>query len=227
MPRRHRGATGGLVYHVLNRRAGRLPLFEQPGDYAAFERVLREAFERTKVRILVYCLMPTHWHLLLWPRRDGELSQVVRWITVTHVQRWHAFHETAGTGPVYQGRFKSFPVQTDTHFLTVARYVERNAVRARLVTRAESWRWSSLRQREQGDPKRRAFLSDWSVSRPRDWVAHVNAPHTAAELEGVRRSVRREYPFGSTTWVVRMAKRLGLESTLRSRGRPKVGGGRP
>jgi putative transposase len=224
MPRRHRGTTGGLVYHVLNRRAGRLPLFEQQADYAAFEGVLREAFERTKVRILAYCLMPTHWHLLLWPRMNGELSQVVRWITVTHAQRWHAFHGTAGTGPLYQGRFKSFPVQSDTHFLTVARYVERNPVRARLVTRAEAWPWSSLPRLEQGE-KHRAFLSDWPVSRPRDWVAYVNAPHTAAELEAVRRSVRRERPFGSETWVVRMAKRLGLESTIRPRGRPKASAG--
>jgi putative transposase len=88
--------------------------------------------------------MPNHWHLLLWPRRDGELSEILRWITVTHTQRWHAHHRTAGTGPVYQGRFKSFPVQTDAHFLTVARYVERNALRAKLVPRAEDWQWSSI-----------------------------------------------------------------------------------
>src|SRR6185503_14295500 len=133
MPRRHRAATGGLAYHVLNRRAGRLPLFEKPSDYSAFERVLQEAYQRTGIRIASYCLMPNHWHLLLWPREDGELSESLRWITVTHSQRWHAHRQTGGTGPVYQGRFKSFPVQADEHFLTVARYVERNALRAGLV----------------------------------------------------------------------------------------------
>lgn len=139
MPRRPRLAAAGLAYHVLNRRVGRLPLFEKPADYAAFEKVLQEAVERTRIRIAAYCLMSNHWHLLLWPRHDGELSDVLRWITVTHSQRWHAHRHTAGTGPIYQGRFKSFPVKTDEHFLTVARYVERNPLRARLVDRAEAW----------------------------------------------------------------------------------------
>ena len=124
MARRPRLAAGDLAYHVLNRRVGRLSLFDQPADYAAFETILAEAQTQTGIRIAAYCLMPSHWHLLLWPRRDGELSEVLRWMTVTHTQRWHAHHHTAGTGPVYQGRFKSLPVQTDAHFLTVARYVE-------------------------------------------------------------------------------------------------------
>src|SRR5688572_18565976 len=130
MPRRPRLAAGGLAYHVLNRRVGRLSLFEEPADYTAFEKILQEAVARTRIRVAAYCLMPNHWHLLLWPRQDGELSGVLRWITVTHAQRWHAYRQTGGTGPVYQGRFKSFPVQTDEHFLAVARYVERNALRA-------------------------------------------------------------------------------------------------
>jgi len=131
--------------------------------------------------------MPNHWHLLLWPRQDGELSEILRWITVTHTQRWHAHHHTAGTGPVYQGRFKSFPVQTDEYFLTVARYVERNALRAKLVTQAEGWQWSSLWRRDQGDAKLTAWLSDWPVERPRDWIARVNRPQTASELETASR----------------------------------------
>ncbi len=221
MPRRLRTATGGLVYHVLNRRVGRLRLFEKPADYAAFEKILDQAHERTGVRMAAYCLMPNHWHLLLWPRDDGELSEVMRWITVTHTQRWHAHRQTSGSGPVYQGRFKSFPVQTDEHFLTVARYVERNAVRAKLVGRAEDWRWSSLWRRVQRDPKLEGFLSDWPVERPRGWVQLVNGTDNAAELEDLRCSAQRGRPFGDEAWVVRMAKRLGLESTLRPRGRPK------
>ena len=221
MPRRPRIATGGLAYHVLNRRVGRLPLFETAGDYAAFEKILQQAHAQTRVRIVAYCLMPTHWHLLLWPRTDGELSEVMRWMTVTHTQRWHTYHHTAGTGPVYQGRFKSFPVQTDEHFLTVARYVERNALRAKLVRRAEDWRWSSLWRREQRDGKLRVFLSQWPVDRPSNWVWRLNQPETAAKLEALRCSVQRGRPFGNERWQVRIATRLGLESTLRARGRPK------
>ena len=221
MPRRPRLAVGDLAYHVLNRRVGRLPLFEQPGDYAAFETILAEAAGRTRIRLAADCLMPTHWHLLLWPRHDGELSEVLRWISVTHTQRWHAHRKTAGTGPVYQGRFKSFPVQTDEHFLTVVRYVERNALRAKIVSRAEDWRWGSLWRRTQGDPELSAWLSDWPIERPRDWVARVNRPHTASELESLRLSVQRGRPFGEEAWVGRLTKRFGLESTVRPRGRPR------
>jgi len=222
MPRRARISTGGLAYHILNRRVGRLGLFYKPADYMAFEKILNEAHERTGIRIAAYCLMPNHWHLLLWPRDDGELSEVMRWITVTHTQRWHAHRESFGSGPVYQGRFKSFPVQTDEHFLTVARYVERNALRAKLVKRAEQWQWSSLWRRAQGDPKLLAFLSDWPVKRPRQWVGWVNRAERASELEDLRCSAQRGRPFGSQSWVVRVAKRLSLESTLRPRGRPKA-----
>ncbi len=222
MPRRARISTGGLAYHILNRRVGRLGLFDKPADYMAFEKILNEAHERTGIRIAAYCLMPNHWHLVLWPRDDGELSEVMRWITVTHTQRWHAHRESFGSGPVYQGRFKSFPVQTDEHFLTVSRYVEHNALRAKLVKRAEQWQWSSLWRWAQGDPKLLAFLSDWPVKRPRQWVGWVNRPDTASELEDLRCSAQRGRPFGSQGWMVRIAKRLSLESTLRPRGRPKA-----
>jgi putative transposase len=220
MPRRPRVATGGLAYHVLNRRVGRLPLSEKAADYVVLEKLLQEAHAQTRIRITAYCLMPNHWHLLLWPQQDGELSEILRWMTVTHTQRWHAHWRTAGTGPVYQGRFKSFPVQTDEHFLTVARYVERNALRAKLVDRAEDSPWSSVWRRAQGDPRLTGFLSEWPVERPRNWVARVNHPETASGLEALRTCVQRGRPFGSAPWVVRMAKRLGSEPTLRARGRP-------
>jgi putative transposase len=131
------------VYHVLNRANTRLPIFDKPGDYEAFERVLVEGVQRYDMRRLAFCLMPNHWHLLVWPKADGDLSRFMAWITLTHTQRWHAQRGSAGTGHVYQGRFKSFPVQEDDHFYTVGRYVERNAKRAQLAKRAEAWRWGS------------------------------------------------------------------------------------
>jgi putative transposase len=218
MPRRLRQADGGIIYHVLNRGVARSKLFDRPRDYDGFERVIQETVERTKIRVLGYCVMPDHWHFLVWPRDDGELSEVMRWLTVTHTQRLHAQRHTAGTGPVYQGRFKSFPVQSDEHFLTVARYVEANAARAKLVDRAEDWRWSSLWRRLHGDAE---ALSRWPVVPPPDWLRLVNRAQAAGDLEALRRSVRRGQPFGSERWVRSAARRLGLESSLRPRGRPR------
>src|ERR1700720_1705302 len=99
MPRRLRFATGGYVYHVLNRGVGRSRIFSKSRDYAAFERVIKEAKAWLPMRVLAYCSMPNHWHMLLWPYNDGDLSEWLRWLTVTHTQRWHAHHNTAGTGP--------------------------------------------------------------------------------------------------------------------------------
>ena len=145
MGRPLRAASGNDVYHVLNRANARRTLFEDDGDYAAFERVLVQACERLSMRLLAYCVMPNHWHLVAWPRQDGDLSRFMNWLTLTHTQRWHQHRHTVGEGHVYQGRFKSCPVETNEYLLSVCRYVERNPVRAGLVERALDWRWSSAR----------------------------------------------------------------------------------
>jgi len=206
---------------VLNRANARMTIFEKDEDYAAFEQVLEEAVERTDMRLLAYCLMPNHWHLVVWPRQDDDLSRFTGWLTLTHTQRWHAHRHSTGTGHVYQGRFKSFPLEDDVHYLTVCRYVERNALRANLVTRAEAWRWSSLWRWSQGDAQQKQLLTKWPVRRSSDWVEHVNACLSETELKAIRRSVDRGCPYGSAHWSDRLVKQLGLESTLRPRGRPK------
>jgi len=221
MGRPKRATDGGLVYHVLNRANARMTIFEDDGDWEAFERVLEEAVDRTQMRLLAYCAMPTHWHLVVWPHEDGELSQFAGWLTLTHTQRWHAHRHSAGSGYVYQGRFKSFPVQDDQHFYTVCRYVERNALRAGLVQRAEAWRWCSLYRWRYGTPKEKSLLSAWPLPRRSGWLDHVNAAETEAELAALRRSVRRGCPYGGEAWSVEMGGKLGLESTLRPQGRPR------
>jgi putative transposase len=216
--RRPRFATGGYVYHVLNRGVGRARIFEKAQDYAAFLRVLREAHDWLPVRLLAYCLLPNHWHLVAWPQKDGELSEWMRWLTVTHTQHWHAHYHSAGTGPVYQGRFKSFPVQEDDHLLTLLRYVERNPLRAGLVSRAEAWAWSSLGQAQADEEN--PVLASGPVARPAGWTKQVNEPQTEAEVQAIHECVVRGRPFGNESWAQKTARRLGLGSTLRPRGRP-------
>lgn len=220
MGRPLRAASGGVIYHALNRANARAPIFRRPTDFEAFEWVLEEACARVGMRILAYCLMPNHWHLVLWPRRDGDLSEFIGWVTLTHTQRWHAFHRSTGTGHLYQGRFKSFPVQAGEHFLTLCRYVERNALRAGLVDRAERWRWSSLWWYVSVQRAVPVWLATWPIERPRNWLDWVNKPQTETELEALRHSVQRGRPFGRETWVRGTVEQLGLHTTLRPRGRP-------
>ncbi len=208
-----------MVYHVLNRGNARARIFDGDSDFEAFEQLLMAGLQRTRMRLLAYCLMPNHWHMVLWPRGDGDLPAFVGWVTMTHTQRVHAARGTAGSGHLYQGRYKSFPVQSDAHFLTVCRYVERNAKRARLVRRAENWRWCSLWHRAAG-ARSELRLDDWPVDRPRNWTQRVNKPETPEELQELRQTLKRNRPYGDRRWVTRISKRLGLESTLRPRGRP-------
>jgi putative transposase len=222
MGRPCRAAEGGYVYHVLNRANARLKIFGADADYLAFEQILLEAVGRTQTRLLAYCLMPNHWHLVVWPREDGELSKFVGWLTLTHTQRWHAHRQSIGSGHVYQGRFKSFPVQDDEHFYWVARYVERNPLRAGLVRRAQQWQFSSLYRWLRGAPEDQELLSAWPTARKPSWVEHVNAPQTEAELAALRQSIRRGSPLGDSFWTDQTIRKLGLESTIRPRGRPKL-----
>lgn len=204
MGRPLRAASGDIVYHVLNRANARRTLFDDDGDYAAFERVLTQACERVSMRLLAYCVMPNHWHLMVWPRQDRDLSRFMNWLTLTHTQRWHQHRHTVGEGHVYQGRFKSFPVETSEYLLTVCRYVERNPVRAGLVEQAEQWRWSSAGASGSGP------LHAWPLERPTAWLDWVNESEPNEQLRTVRRSVTKGQPFGSPSWVDQMVTQWNL-----------------
>jgi len=224
MPRFARNAPGGLIYHVLNRAAGRGTLFRNDDEYAAFMRLFAELLEEVPIRVCGFCLMPNHWHLVLWPQKEGELAKFMQRLTITHVRRWIEDRGRRGRGSVYQGRYKSFPVQDDDHLRTVLRYVERNPLRARMVKRSQAWRWSSLGQSqtpldaEEGIA--RVPLSKWPVPRPRNWVDWVNRPQTPAEEEAIRRATTRGRPLGDPLWTRKTEALLGLPPP-RPQGRPR------
>jgi putative transposase len=132
MARQPRIDVGDHVYHVLNRANGREKIFKKDADYVDFEYLLNEIRETFDMRILAYIIMPNHWHLLLYPQKDGDLGKSMHWLATSHVRRHHARNKTVGHGHLYQGTYKSFLVQTDAHCLTVLKYVERNAARAKL-----------------------------------------------------------------------------------------------
>jgi putative transposase len=165
--------------------------------------------------------VPNYWHFVLWPQGDGDLQEFMQRMTNMHTQRWQRAKRRVGYGHLYQGRYKSFPIETDEHFYAVVRYVERNALRAGLVTRAEDWRWGSLHRRLAGP--RVPLLAEWPLPEPTNWCDLVNQPQTEAELDAIRHCLRRGCPYGSSAWVDQAAERLGLQPTLRPRGRPTLG----
>ncbi|QDU55356.1 REP-associated tyrosine transposase [Aeoliella mucimassa] len=217
MPRTARASQGGFVYHVLNRGNARGEVFHKDDDFAAFVHLMVEASERLPMRLVGYCLMPNHFHLLLWSHHDGDLSRWMQWLLTSHVRRYHRHYQSSGH--VWQGRFKAFPIQDDEHYWTVLRYVERNPLRAGLVARSQDWEWSSLKSTTRSCPEE--LLSDGPLEKFRGWTNYVNGTETEAELAALRKSVERGTPYGDTDWQHKTAKSLGLESSLRPRGRPK------
>ncbi len=150
MPRKTRTLFGSFCYHIINRGNGRAQVFHGEADYREFVKLMAAAGDRLPPRLLAYCLMPNHVHLVLWPREDGEVSRWMQWLMTAQVRRHHRRHGT--DGHLWQGRFKAFPIQRDEHLLSVLRYVERNPLRAKLVARAEDWPWSSLGAANHVDP---------------------------------------------------------------------------
>jgi putative transposase len=218
MGRTARASVGGVCYHVINRGNARSKVFRKDGDYQAFLKAMAHACIEIPMPVLAYCLLPNHFHLAVRPEKDGDLSRWMHWVLNTHVRRYHQHYHTSGH--IWQGRFKAFPIEEDEHLLTVLRYIERNAVRAELASKAEAWPWSSAPCWLPGAP-RPSFLVAGPVARGRDWLRRVNEPLTLTEREAVRRSVNRGTPYGQSIWVEKTAERLGLQSTLRPRGRPR------
>jgi putative transposase len=218
MPRQKRIDKGNYVYHVLNRANGRLRIFKKPDDFAAFEQVVAEGLERFSMRLCGYCIMSNHWHLVLWPRADGDLSAFMKWVTVTHSHRWHGAHGTVGVGHLYQGRYKSFPVQDSTYYLTLMQYVESNPLRAGLVKHSQNWPWSSLAIRT-GAEKPMA-LSNGPMELPKRWTALVDGVDEIP-ADAIETCIHRGRPFGDDKWMLKTATAMALVSSLRPQGRPK------
>ena len=216
MPRTARASVGGMWYHALNRGNRREAVFHKPGDYDAFVEAIIDARARLPVDVLGYCLMPNHFHLLMRPQADGDLGRWVQWLLMAHARRYHRHYGTSGH--VWQGRFKAFIIQDDDHLRTVLRYVEPNPLRAELVARAEDWKWSSLPGWLRRDP---LLWRGGLKVRDESWLTRVNEPLSDGDLRRLRLSVERGRPFGTEPWTRQTARRLGLESTLRSRGRPR------
>ena len=217
MPRTRRFIVANYCYHVINRGNKKARIFHQPADYEQFQALLYLAQQRVEVPILALCLMPKHFHFVVRPKCANDLSEWMKWLFTSHVRWHHAKYES--TGRLWQGRFKAFLIQQDHHLLTVMRYVERNALRAQLVERAEDWRWGSLAWRSMRRPPLQ--LTPSPVPLPSYWRHVVNEAQTSVELEEIRTCVNRQRPFGDKDWVVERAAELGIEQSLKPQGRPR------
>ncbi|MFO1250403.1 MAG: transposase [Inhella sp.] len=132
----------GAVYHVTSRGDRREAIYAADEDRTLFLDVLAQATERFHAKVLAYCLMGNHYHLVL-QTRDPNLSLLMRHLNGVYTQAFNRRHGL--TGHLFQGRFKAILVDTEAYLLTLCQYVELNPVRARMVEFAQDWPWSSYR----------------------------------------------------------------------------------
>ena len=216
MPRTARAAKGGVIYHIFNRGYGHNVVFRKRKDYRMFVDILIAGQKRASVEVFGFCLMSTHWHLVVRPRGAGDLSAYISWITNTQVKRYRVQHPRA-KGRLYQGRYKSFPVEGGRHFINLLRYIESNPERLKVEKKAHHRPWSSL-----GCDKKvaSALLDSWPVDRPKHWRKVVSKPLSRADRDVVVASLKRSRPLGEDLWVRMTAKKTGKEQTLHPIGRP-------
>lgn len=214
MPRIARGRQGLHVFHILNRGNARGTVFRSASEFRDFIDLMRQAKERTEVEVYAFAILPNHFHAVVKPRAEGALSAFMQWWLTSHVRRAHK--RRSSSGHVWQGRFKSFPVETSEHLLTVLRYVLLNPLRASLASTPREWPFSSLRYPQMLDP--------WPIAPPAHFDQWLGEGLSEDQLVELRRSVARRAPFGSSEWTEAVAREAGLESTLRPRGRPRVHG---
>lgn len=179
---------------------------------------MAEAKKRWPVKIFAYCLMPNHFHMIIRPDQAENLSKWMQWLMTSHVRRYHEHHKT--TGHVWQGRFKSFIIQNDKYLLSALRYVEANPVRSHLVNRAEEWPWSS--HKESIGAIEHFVIDPIPMELPIDWNKCVNDVMSEEDILQLRQSIRRQSPYGTQDWKLSISNLLGLESTIRPMGRPRI-----
>ncbi|MCY2984871.1 MAG: transposase [Planctomycetota bacterium] len=221
MGRAPRNSQGGYVYHVIGRGLKPKPMFRSIEDYQDFDSILARAVERFEPRLLAYCVIPKHWHLVLTPRKDGDLSKFMAWLTTTHSARWHTKPKRGDSGGIYERRFRSFPVQDNAQLLDVLRFVESHPIRAGLVEALSDWPWLSSSRRVQEPDAAWPLLSIPPVPFPSDWNEQLSSEMPLETLDRINHSIHRSCPYGAPEWVQKTAVRLGIESTIRPRGRPK------
>jgi putative transposase len=225
MGRLPRTIDDGLVYHAFNRGNNSADVFFDDSDRVAFLEALVKTKEHYPFRLIGYCLMTNHFHLLLRPEDGQTISRILQSLTVTHTSRYHKRHQTSGH--VWQGRFKSPVIQDDLHLLVVLRYIEANPVRAKIVADPGEYRWSSFLCHGLGqeDPLISPFpeweeLGRSAAERRKRWRSKVRARQSEAEVQSVRSSLQTGRPFGASEWTEQMAERLGIALVPRPRGRP-------
>jgi putative transposase len=219
MSRIARAVVPGLPHHVTQRGNRRGKVFFEEGDYALYRDLLAERCGKLGVEVWGWCLMPNHVHLILVPRSADGLARA---IGETH-RRYTAFVNARArqTGHLFQACFAS-AVMDEEHLMAALRYVSLNPVRAKLVKRAEDWRWSSVRAHLKGINDGLTTVQP-ALDRVPDFASLLKEEPPEDLFDALRRAELTGRPLGGTAFLTRLEKRLGRTLRPQKRGpKPKT-----
>ncbi len=191
MPRAVRYSPPDSIHHVINRGNDRRCLFASPDDFAEFLGLMARAKGHCPIRVLAYCAMPNHWHLVLWPKQPQAMAAFLHRLCTAHSIRWRQSTGTVGQGHVYQHRYHAFLIESETYYFRALRYVEANPLRAGLVRSAAEWPWSSLAERRGAE---RGILDPGPLPLPKNWLDQVDACLSPEEIDDFHRRLRKHAP---------------------------------
>lgn len=221
MPRIARTVFAGLPHHITQRGNRGGEVFFTDEDRRRYLGQLKEYCQKHKVQILAYCLMTNHIHLVAVPKNRDGLERVLRPLHMRHAQFINRQHNWSGH--LWQGRFFSSPLD-EAYLWFCVRYVERNPVRANIVTRAEDYEWSSaaahcgLRE----DDLLSTDSESWEIFKDiPDWSAWLKNADDKEKLEIVRRNIHKNLPCGSDGFIEKLESIAGCSLQFRAVGRPK------
>jgi putative transposase len=208
----------GLPHHVTQRGNGRRTVFHSDEDRRIYLRLLRECGERYGVRWWGYCLMTNHVHLVAVPTKENALANALRLAHSEYAR--YANVKLRTNGHFWQNRYYSCPLD-QIHQWTALAYVERNPVRAGIVSRAEDYAWSSAAARLSDNTSEFLDLAPWarfySPERWRDILAMSIGEE--AELERIREATRTGRPLGNPAFIQEVGLQIGRVLERRRAGR--------
>lgn len=227
MPRKGRILLENTPHHIVQRGHNRQAVFIEDADYHYYLNTLREWKDELAIKIYGYCLMTNHVHLIVDPGNDiNSMSQLMK--RLAGRQTRYVNRLEARSGSLWEGRYKSSPIETERYLLACCRYVDLNPVRAGMVRQPGDYLWSSYRQKagleEAGwldeDPAYQG-LSSHSGTRRRLYSEYVAGDVPSGEENFIRETLNRGQLTGGSRFIEEVEQRLGLRVEHRGQGRPR------
>ena len=215
MPRIARIVAEGYPHHVIQRGNNKQVVFFDNEDRRFYLGLIKKYSRECESGVHAYCLMDNHIHMLITPRRNDSLAKTMQKLSLRFTQ--HINKKYKRTGRLWECRFYSSLVDREEYLWAVCRYIERNPIRAKIVSKPSQYEWSSASKVQQND----IIESIWDVNQKQEYSNYLNAPENESQVQMIRKNTHSGRPVGSVEFINHIAKVLKVNLSTRPKGRPR------